>query len=699
MKLQTKILLITLPAIFIGISALAGWSIHIQRSALQDAANHYLDGVVNAPQMTVAARKIIYGAVAVAFMVAMAIMRALTLVFRRMVKQPIDHMRAIADALIAQHAVAPVQTGATDEIGQLVHKFETMAHKIERSRVKLRKWDDKLKTAVALRTADLDAANRKLVAATEAKTQALIALESKEQAFRENETRFAGIIEGADVGVWEWNVATGETVFNERWAQIIGYSLQELAPVSIETWVKLAHPDDLERSSALLKRHFDGELDFYECEARMRHKNGDWVWVKDRGRVITRTPDGQPLLMYGIHSDITRRKQDHAALLELEKRLALAQKMEAIGSLASGIVHDFNNILWHIMGLSELLLEDIPQNDVAHGYVQKILDAAGRAADLVNQILAFSRRPETANLPIRLQPILKEVIKLCRSTIPAHIDLADDISQTCGPVLADPIHIHQIAVNLVTNAYHAVDACAGKIRLSLQETILNGHSLPKHLPDGDYAVLTVSDSGDGIDADLLDAIFDPCFTTKPPGKGTGLGLATVRRIVRGYHGDVLVHSQKGQGATFSVFLPLANEDEKNADDRPRQSVVGGDERILLVDDEHMTAHVQTELLQRLGYTVVSHTSAPAALARFKQAPDDFDLVITDMTMPGMTGADLATEILAVRPTIPIILCTGCSEKIEARRAESIGIKAFKLKPIKAADMAQTIRELLDEVVT
>ncbi len=653
-----------------------------------------------------------------------------------------------------------------------------------------------------------------------------------ERALRESQLRFASIIEGANVGTWEWNVVTGETVFNERWAQIAGYTLQELEPVSIETWIKLVHPDDLEKSNALLKRHFDGELDFYECEARLRHKNGQWVWVTDRGRVITRTPEGQPWLMYGTHSDINRRKQaesalhaqldfnsrilnsvdgniavldrdsfittvnsawrrfamendagpesrwgiganyldvcnndavgdmdvgktvagirmvqqgaherfemeypchspttkrwfkmivspligspgsvliahsditkskqDHAALLEMEKRLAMAQKMEAIGTLASGIAHDFNNILWPIMGLAELLLEDLPQGDSSHHYVSEILSAASRATDLVNQILAFSRQPETLNLPIRLQPILKEVIKLCRATIPTVIDLDSDISQTCGPVVADPTQIHQIAVNLITNAYHAVDTNAGKIHLSLQETILEGNPSSRHLAAGGYAVLTVTDTGEGIDADLLDVIFDPYFTTKPQGKGTGLGLATVRKIVRGYQGDVLVSSQKGHGSKFTIFLPLANRDEKHDRDRPQESVVGGDERILLIDDEILIVQVQMELLQRLGYEVTTQSNAVAALAEFKQAPQDYDLVITDMNMPGMAGDQLAIELLAVRPTIPIILCTGCSDNIDVQRAQAIGIKAFKKKPIRAADMAQTVRNLLDDAAT
>lgn len=314
----------------------------------------------------------------------------------------------------------------------------------------------------------------------------------------------------------------------------------------------------------------------------------------------------------------------------------------------------------------------------------------------MEQILAFSRQTEQKMMPVRIQQILKEVLKLVRSTIPTNIDISADIQIDCGLVMADPTKVHQVAMNLITNAYHAVEQKGGTISLELRETALDGNDLAaSELEPGRYALLSVSDTGCGIEPAIMDKIFEPYFTTKDKGKGTGLGLAVVYGIVKDHHGDIKVYSEIGRGTTFHAYLPVMKRSTKTVTAQAIGQDPGGNEQILLVDDEEPIVRLQRLMLERLGYRVTVRTSSVEAFEAFKAKPGVFDLVITDMTMPNMTGEQLAQKLIAIQPDIPIIISTGFSERINHQKAENIGIKGFLMKPILKSDLARMVRKVLD----
>ncbi|SHL17580.1 PAS domain S-box-containing protein [Desulfatibacillum alkenivorans DSM 16219] len=392
----------------------------------------------------------------------------------------------------------------------------------------------------------------------------------------------------------------------------------------------------------------------------------------------------------------------HRHLYEMEKnamerQLQQIQKLEAIGALAGGIAHDFNNLLFPIVGMSELLLEDLDPESPEHEYAEEIFSAGRRGSDLVKQILAFSRQAEQEKSPIRLQDIVGEALKLSRASIPVNVEIQQDIRKDCGWILADPTQMHQIVMNLVTNAFHAVEDISGTISVSLKETELALDDLwSKALAPGKYVVLSVCDNGVGIEPSIMQKIFEPYFTTKKQGKGTGLGMALVHGIVKDHKGDIRLYSEPGKGTTVNVYLPLiidASQTPKNSmPDRPLE----GTEHILLVDDEASIIHLERQVLQRIGYKVTAFNKSPQALEAFQADPQDFDLVMTDMTMPNMTGEQIIKAMLAIRPDIPVILCTGFSEKINQETARTLGVKGFLMKPIVKSELAQTIRAVLDK---
>lgn len=384
---------------------------------------------------------------------------------------------------------------------------------------------------------------------------------------------------------------------------------------------------------------------------------------------------------------------------KLESALRQAQKMEAIGTLAGGIAHDFNNILTPILGYAELIQATTTDDSVAGKDIKEIIKATKRAIDLVGQILTFSRRKEHKLQQVTIQPILKETLKLLRATIPTSIEIRQRIAPDCGAVLADPTQIHQIIMNLCTNAYHAMQEKGGTLAVSLQPVTLQQNDIPGKftLQPGEYVRLEVSDSGSGMSQDVLNRIFEPYFSTKAEGKGTGLGLSVVLGIVKGHGGDITVSSEPGQGTTFQVYLPQVARKATDTDTKTTENIqtFSGREHILLVDDEITVLNLEKKILRGLGYQVSASTESSKALQLFLDAPDKFDLIITDMTMPGMNGTELAKSVLAAKPDFPIIICTGYSELITAEKAQEIGIKEYISKPISLKNFAATVHQVLN----
>ncbi len=400
-----------------------------------------------------------------------------------------------------------------------------------------------------------------------------------------------------------------------------------------------------------------------------------------------------------IFRDITERIEAEQERQKLEAQLRQAQKLEAVGTLAGGIAHDFNNILTAILGYAELAREDSLPGSLVVRDVDQILVAGKRARDLVKQILAFSRQSEIELIPLQPSIIVKEAMKLLRSSFPSTIRIVEDIDGSAGLVLADPTQIHQVLVNLCTNAYHAMEKQGGVLTITLQRRTLNHaelHGNPKALP-GEYIQLAVRDTGPGISPEIHERIFDPYFTTKEHGKGTGLGLAIVRGIVMSCGGVITCRSTLGEGSEFCVSLPAHDREEKApASQATHEATVGrGEEHILFVDDEEILVMMGRKMLQRMGYKVTGLTDSRAALELFRQHPGHFDLMITDQTMPEMTGIELARAILQIRPKMPIILCTGYSNIVSEESALATGISAFAFKPLVKQEIASLIRTVLE----
>jgi len=409
-------------------------------------------------------------------------------------------------------------------------------------------------------------------------------------------------------------------------------------------------------------------------------------WYINYDRAIEWT-DGR-LVRLQISTDITDLKK-------MEEELRQAHKMESIGTLAGGIAHDFNNILGIILGNIELAIDDVPEWYPARMNLEEVRTASLRAKDVVRQLLSFARETKLEKKPTNIIPIIKESLKLLRSSIPTSIEIRQHIPDSVEVILADPTQINQVLINLCTNADHAMPT-GGILNVTLKNAALEEVATAKHfgLNPGRYVNLTVSDTGHGISPEEIDRIFDPYFTTKDVGKGTGMGLAVVHGILKEHNGTINVKSEIGEGTTFSIFFP-AVEQEAIVEPVTEEKLPTGTERILFVDDEESIANLGRQRLERLGYTVEATTSPIEALDLFHLNPDQYDLIITDLAMPKMSGDRLVEEILSVRQDVPIILCTGFSEKIDERKAKAIGAADYLEKPLDKRDFAFKVRKVLD----
>ncbi len=394
--------------------------------------------------------------------------------------------------------------------------------------------------------------------------------------------------------------------------------------------------------------------------------------------------------------DITDRKLADKEKKILENKLRHAQKLEAIGTLAGGIAHDFNNILASIVGYTELALGDCKAGSLMEENLNEVYIASLRARDLVKQILAFARQTNEETEPVAVHKVAREVLKLIRSTIPVTIDIEQQI-QSDALVMGNPAQIHQIILNLCTNASQAMEDEGGRLTVNLKEVHIKENPAGRSMgiDPGDYLELVVSDTGTGIAPEIMESIFEPYFTTKETGKGTGMGLAVAHGIIKRYGGDITIQSELNKGTVFTVYLPIFKQRSETIQ-ADRREFPTGSERILFVDDELAITRLGRRALERLGYDVTTCSDSNEALERFRRQKNRFDLVITDMSMPQMTGDKLAVEIMKIRKGIPIILCTGYSKKISSETASAIGIKAFAHKPLEIAELATTVRRVLDD---
>ncbi|MBU1903235.1 MAG: response regulator, partial [Proteobacteria bacterium] len=389
---------------------------------------------------------------------------------------------------------------------------------------------------------------------------------------------------------------------------------------------------------------------------------------------------------------------DMSAERELRSQLRHAQKMEAVSTLAGGIAHDFNNILTAILGYGQLAQMKLDPESKVYGDLKEVLQSANRAKSLIQQILAVGRSQEQKRRPMQLKHIVREALKFLRSTLPSTIEIQEKWDQDIGIIDADPTQMHQVLMNLCTNAGHAMEKNGGILEVSLRNVAVVSGNLESgvHLEPGPYLRLTVSDTGYGIAPEIKEKIFDPYFTTKEQGVGTGIGLSVVHGIVAQHKGAITVESEPGKGSTFHVYLPLTQAGEEQPEVKGETPLPKGNERILFIDDEAVLANMGKQILESLGYDVTSMTSSLDALALFKEDPEQFDLVITDTTMPHMPGDILAQKIMEIRPDIPVIICTGHSKRISKEKAKEMGIKGFLMKPPAMRDVADMVRKLLDE---
>jgi len=514
-----------------------------------------------------------------------------------------------------------------------------------------------------------------------------------EETIRESERRYSALVQESPDAIISLDKTGNFLSFNTVAERISGFSAEEVMGkhfTKIGVLAKESIPKALKEFALVITG-----IERPPFELTIMRKDKSYLFMEANPRLI-KNKEEKAWIQVTLR-DITDRKLVEKEKKKLEAQLQQAHKMETIGTLAGGIAHDFNNILYSIIGYTELALDDTEKRTHLHDNLQEVLIAAKRAKDLVKQILTFSRQVDREPKPLKIQIVVQEALKLIRSSLPSTIEINRDIDNSCRLVMADATQIHQVVMNLLTNAYHAMEDQGGKLDVTLKEVDLDLDDLQDlTMPTGPYVCLTVADTGTGIDKYVMDRIFEPYFSTKKKDKGTGLGLAMVHGIVKSYGGKIKVYSEPGKGSSFHVYLPVIQTQGEKKETQLVLPVEGGTERILLVDDELQIVRMEQQMLERLGYHVTVRTSSIESLEAFRSAPDKFDLIITDMTMPNMTGVELAKKIIEIKPDIPIIICTGFSEKISEHTANTMGIRGYVMKPVIKSELAKKIKEVLDQ---
>jgi PAS domain S-box-containing protein len=512
-----------------------------------------------------------------------------------------------------------------------------------------------------------------------------------QQALVESNERMHYILNATNAGIWEADLTTNQSYWSDELWQLYDAEPNSF-PVTFDYMANTVLPEDRQTYEKAIA---DAVNNASELNANWRIKDtrGNIRWLLCKGNPV-KDSNGNVLKYVGIVLDISRQKMIEEENRQLESRIQKTKRLETIGTLAGGIAHDFNNILTPIMGYAELGTMKLPENDPLQDYFREIMIAAERAQNLVSQILTFGKEKVSEPVIVCVQSIVEEALQLLRPSIQADIRIERRIDPSCRNILADPSKIHQVIVNLCTNACHAMEKTGGTLSIKLDEVIPDRTFL-KMLPelqDQPYARLTISDTGYGMDTSTMDHIFEPFFTTKPVNKGTGLGLSVVHGIITGYNGVIDVESEPGKGSSFHIYLPLVN---LKIDDRQRNIVPKGNARILFIDDEETTLKIVTIMLTELGHRILAFNSPRKAVEQFRQSPDDFDLVITDLTMPEMTGFDVASEIHENRAEMPVILMTGYGKDMDnTEELKKNGIRQVLKKPVKVETLVIAINSIL-----
>ncbi|MGL1936754.1 MAG: response regulator [Fibrobacterales bacterium] len=494
-------------------------------------------------------------------------------------------------------------------------------------------------------------------------------------------------MKSANMGILEWDIISDTVTWSDEVLSIFGVTAEEFGG-TFDDFITLLTPEFREpvaqQTEAFIATSKQSDVLFLEYE--IEKPDGQRAWVEAKAKLY-RNENGAPLRFIGISSDVTERKK-------MENRLFTTEKMEAVGQLAGGVAHDFNNILGAIIGYSDLILSKSEPGSTIEKYSGQILKAGDRAKGLVSQILAFSRQIQEAKVALTLPPIIEETLVMLKASLPSSIEFKCHCDEDSYPVLADPVKIHEIVFNLCINAAYAMDN-KGALEMSCTNREVSQEfegRFGKIVP-GQYSVIMVKDTGCGMTDEVLKSIFEPFFTTKEVGEGTGMGLSVVFGIVQSFEGNIIVTSTLGNGSIFEIYLP-ATEQSVVHDDETVGVVEGGNEHILLVDDEEILGEVFAEQLLDLGYRVTVFNESTKAFDAFKADPSAFDLIITDQTMPILTGLELSKKVQDIKRDVPVVLCTGYGKMIDEKSAIQSGIKGFLMKPFRNDELAEKIRNVL-----
>ena len=520
-----------------------------------------------------------------------------------------------------------------------------------------------------------------------------------QEALQLSKERLNMVLEGSEQGFWDWNIETGEVQRNDRWAEMLGYTSIKEFEANTDSWTNNIHPDDRDTAWNAINDHLKGLSPAYKLEYRMLTKSGEVKWTLDQAKIVERDAKGQPLRMCGTHTDITERKQAEQEKENLQNQLQHAQKMESIGQLTGGMAHDFNNLLATILGYTELSISQFasdPESKLSQ-YLHKILEAGKRGRDLIIEMLAFARSSPKELRPVDGVSLIKEVTKLLRSTLPASLVIDINVEDEVPPLLADSAWLHQVMTNLIINAYHSIGD-RGNISIGLRgpHEVEGVCSSCLQQFSGEFIEISVRDDGEGIPEDQFDKIFEPFFTTKQVGRGSGMGLSMVHGIMHSCGGHILVETEQGVGTNIRLFFSVALTEVIDIPVNEAVLPASSDENkcIMIVDDEVGITGFLSDLLSSSGYQVRVFNDPLAALKVFKAAPDSIDLVITDQTMPNLSGFELTKELLSLNANLPVILCTGYSESLDIEAAQHLGIVEIMIKPVVSKELLDSICALL-----